>query len=162
VFEGGWFATGDLGALVDGHLVITGRKREIVVLANGRTLAPRPIERRLMADPLIAQALIHGDRRDFVSLLVALSHDELANFAARHGLAERDTETLVHHARLYAHIEALVEAVNSGLPPHARIKKFAVLTQELVPGLTPTGTVNRKLAERHQRALLDSFYAESF
>lgn len=164
VFEGGWFSTGDLAAQVDGQLVITGRKRDIVVLANGRTLAPRPIERRLMADPLIAQALVHGDRRDFVSLLVALSSDELSSFAARHGLDMSDIDTVVRHTRIYAHLEALVDSVNSSLPPHARIKKFAVLTHELVPGagLTPTGTVNRKLAERHHQALLDSFYAESF
>lgn len=162
--DGGWFRTGDLAAEVDGQLVITGRKREIIVLSNGRTLAPRPIERLLLADPLIGQALVHGDRRDFVSLLVSLSEAERDEFASREGLGGLDAAALARHPRTWAHLEALVEAVNATLPPHARIKKFAILIEPLASGasLTPTGTLNRKHAERQHLALLDSFYAESF
>lgn len=162
--DGGWFRTGDLAAEVDGQLFITGRKREIIVLSNGRTLAPRPIERALLADPLIGQVLVHGDRRDFVSLLVSLSETERDEFASREGLIGLDPEALARHPRTWSHVEALVEAVNATLPPHARIKKFAVLKEPLASGasLTPTGTLNRKHAERQHLALLDSFYAESF
>lgn len=163
-FDGGWFRTGDLAVMDEGLLSITGRKREIIVLSNGRTLAPRPIERALLADPLIAQALVHGERREFVSLLVSLSEAERESFASREGLSGLDAEALARHPRTWAHVEGLVEAVNTQLPPHARIKKFAVLTHELAsgPSLTPTGTLNRKHAERAHVALLDSFYAESF
>lgn len=162
--DAGWFRTGDLAAEVEGRLFITGRKREIIVLSNGRTLAPRPIERFLLADPLIGQALVHGDRRDFVSLLVSLSEAEREDFASREGLGGLDPEALARHPRTWSHVEALVEAVNATLPPHARIKKFAVLIEPLASGasLTPTGTLNRKHAERQHLALLDSFYAESF
>lgn len=162
--DAGWFRTGDLAAEVEGRLFITGRKREIIVLSNGRTLAPRPIERLVLADPLIGQALVHGDRRDFVSLLVSLSEAEREHFASREGLTGLDPEALARHPRTWSHVEALVEAVNATLPPHARIKKFAVLIEPLASGasLTPTGTLNRKHAERQHLALLDSFYAESF
>lgn len=164
VFEGGWFASGDLGALDgEGRLAITGRKRDIIVLANGRTLAPRPIERRLVSDPLISHAFIHGDERDFVSLLVSLDPAGLAELARELAISG-DAAALTRHPAVYRHVERIVEAVNDGQPPHARVKKFAILMADTFEGegLTPTGTLNRDLVERRHKAILDSFYADSF
>ncbi len=171
VFDAGWFATGDLATLEPepegkGRLVITGRKREIIVLNNGRTLAPSPIEQRLMADPLVSQAFVHGEQRDFVSVLLTLAQDELRTFAEQHGLVHGgfDAVALSRHPRVHAHLDALINEINGFFPPHARIKKFAVLTAELAPGdgLTPTGTLQRNVAAERFRPLLDSFYAEPF
>lgn len=162
----GWFATGDLGRIDEqGRLFITGRKREIIVLSNGRTLAPRPIEAALREEPLVAQALVHGERRDFATALIALDPDELARLAEAEHLTHLDAEALSRHPVVHARISALVQRVNQQLPPHAVLKKHAVLATGLsaeAGTLTPTQTLRRsRIAERY-RSLIDSFYAESF
>ncbi len=162
----GWFATGDL-AHVDGQgrLSIIGRKREIIVLSNGRTLAPRPIEAALRDDALVSQALVYGDRRDFATALIALDRVALMRLAETENLSHLDFEALSRHPLVHQRISALVQRVNQGLPTHATLKKHAVLPMELsaeAGTLTPTQTLRRaKVAERF-RSLLDSFYAESF
>ena len=162
----GWFATGDLAQIDEqGRLSITGRKREIIVLSNGRTLAPRPIEAALRDDALVAQALVYGDHRDFVTALIALDRVALTRLAEAENLAHLDFEALSRHPIVHQRIGALVQRVNQGLPTHAALKKHAVLPMELsaeAGTLTPTQTLRRaKVAERF-RSLLDSFYAESF
>ncbi len=162
----GWFATGDLARVDErGRLFITGRKREIIALATGRTLAPRPIEAALCEEPLVAQAYVHGEGREFATALIALEREELTRLAASENLAHLDFEALSRHPVVHARINAAVQRVNQHLPPHAALKKHAILPSELTaePGaLSPTMTLRRRhLAERF-RSLLDSFYAESF
>lgn len=162
----GWFATGDLGRIDEqGRLFITGRKREIIVLSNGRTLAPRPIETALREEPLVSQALVYGERKDYATALIALDPDELARLAEDQSLSHLDPEALSRHPVVHARISALVQRVNQQLPPHAAIKKHAVLATGLsaeAGTLTPTQTLRRsRIAERY-RSLIDSFYAESF
>jgi long-chain acyl-CoA synthetase len=161
----GWFATGDLAHADDQHrLVITGRKRDIIVLSDGRSVAPRPIETALREDELIAQALVHGERRGYLTALIALDRAALERFAAAESL-QGDFDALSRSARVHQHIEHAVARVNATLPPHANIKKFAVLATELsteAGELTPTHTLRRSMAAEKFRPLLDSFYAESF
>ncbi|MCC6620424.1 MAG: AMP-binding protein [Deltaproteobacteria bacterium] len=165
----GFFHTGDL-ARDDGQggLEITGRKRDIIVLVDGRTLAPRPIEDALqLGDPagIVAQVLVHGERRAFVSALVGLEPDALGRFASEHGLGPGDFESWSRHARVHAHIEGLVARVNATLPAHAAIRKFAVLPTPLsteAGELTPTRMLRRVAASEKFKPILDSFYAESF
>ncbi|MCA9516392.1 MAG: long-chain fatty acid--CoA ligase [Myxococcales bacterium] len=163
--DGGWFRTGDLGRIdASGRLTITDRKRDIIVTANGKAIAPGPIAEKLRADPLVGQAFIYGDRRTYLTALIELDRATLARFAEEHGVAG-EYEALTRHPRVYGHVEALVERVNAGLPPHENIKKFAILSGELTTesgDLTPVlGLRRRAIAERH-KALLDSFYSESF
>jgi len=165
----GFFRTGDL-ARDDGQggLEITGRKRDIIVLVDGRTLPPRPIEDALqLGDPaaLIAQVLVHGERRAFVSALVALDAEALGRFASDQGLGPGDFESWSRHPRVHAHIEAQVARVNATLPAHAAVKKFAVLPTPLsteAGELTPTRMLRRAAASEKFKPILDSFYAESF
>lgn len=161
----GWFATGDLAHTDEQQrLVITGRKRDIIVLSDGRSIAPRPIETALREDELVAQALVHGERRRYLTALIALDRAALERFAAAESL-QGDFDALSRSAKVHQHIEQAIARVNTTLPPHANIKKFAVLAAELsteAGELTPTHTLRRSMAAEKFRPLLDSFYAESF
>jgi long-chain acyl-CoA synthetase len=161
----GWFHTGDLGRIDEaGRLHLSDRKRDIIVTANGKAIAPRPIAERLRADPLIGQVLIHGDRRTFLSALISLDQTELERFAASAHI-EGDYETLSRHPAVYAYVDGVVDRVNATLPPHEAIRKFAILASELTPeagDLTPTFRLKRARAADKHRALLDSFYSEQF
>jgi len=165
VGEDGWLHTGDLGRVdADGYLTITGRKRDIILTATGKIIAPGPIEAALRLDPLIDQALVHGDRRSFVTALVTLDPEALARHASDAGI-EDTYEALVRHPAVYAAVERVVDGVNATLAPHARIRKFAILPTGLDPEsgtVTPTLGLRRRLVERAHQALLDSFYAENF
>lgn len=161
----GWFHTGDLARLDEaGQLVITDRKRDIIVTANGKAIAPRPIADKLCADALIGQVLIQGDRRPYLTALVSLRREPLLRFAAEHGI-EGDYEALTRHARVFARIDAVVDRTNATLAPHENIRKFAILQTELsaeAGDLTPTLRLKRRVAAQKYRALIDSFYSEPF
>jgi long-chain acyl-CoA synthetase len=176
----GWLATGDLAHTdLDDSVTITGRKREIIVLTNGRTVAPRPIEALLREDPLVAQVLVHGHRRPFVTALIALDKSELQAFArelephadpghtsaTEPGSARPSTIQDGRHPAVHARIEALVQRTNQRLPPHAVVRKFAILPAEITAesgALTPTRTLRRALTADRFRSILESFYAESY
>lgn len=162
----GWFATGDLARIdPDGRVFVTGRKREIIVLSNGRTLAPRPIETCLREEALVAQAFVHGERRDFATALIALDPDELARFAKDEGLGGMDFAALSRHPAVHARLSKHVAVVNQRLPPHAQLRKHAVLAEALSAEsgtLTPSNTLRRAAIAERYRTLLDSFYAEPF
>jgi len=161
----GWLHTGDLGVIDDaGHLSITDRKRDIILTATGKVVTPGPISEALRAHPLIGQVLVHGERRSFLSALLTLEREALERFARDVGL-DLNYEELVRHPRVFATVEALVDRVNATLPPHENIRKFAILATELTPeggDLTPTQGVRRRVAAEKHKALLDSFYSESY
>ena len=161
----GWFHTGDVGRVDDdGRLIITDRKRDIIVTANGKAIAPRPIADKLRADPLIGWVYIHGDRRTYLTALISLRRERLLRFAEEHGL-EGDYETLTRHPRVFAHVDATVDRVNATLAPHENLRKFAILQSEPTTeggDLTPTLRLKRWVAAEKYKALLDSFYSEPF
>lgn len=162
----GWLATGDLARTDEsGRVFITGRKRETIVLSNGKTLTPRPIEDALREEPLVSQAYVHGEQQAFATALIALDRAELGRLAQAESLDHLDFDSLSRHPIVHERVSALVQRVNRGLPPHAALKKHAILATELsteAGTLTPTLEPRRaQIAERY-RSLLDSFYAESF
>ena len=165
----GYFTTGDLARTVgDGDaLAITSRKRDIIVLSDGRSIAPRPIEDALCMGSagLVPVVLVYGEQRTFASAVLGLDADALAHFAGHHGLGPGDFEIWSRHPKVHAHLEALIAKVNASQPAHAAIKKFAVLATPLsteAGELTPTRTLRRAAAVDKFKPLLDSFYAESF
>ena len=152
----GWFHTGDIGHLdADGYLRITDRKKELLVTAGGKNIAPQPIEQRLKQDPLVAEAVLLGDRRQFVSALIV---PEFAAVAARVSLpAETNPATLVVRDDVRALFEVVIEQANAELPRYEQIKKFALLPTEFSVEsgeLTPTLKVRRRVvAERCHKAI---------
>ena len=161
----GWFHTGDLAVADEsGRLTITDRKRDVIVTANGKAIAPQPMEDGLRRDPLVAQALVHGEGRNFLTALIALDEEVLMAFAKDRGL-EGDYAALTRDRTVYGAVEAIVEQLNGTLASHAVIRKFAILSSGLTSEqgeLTPTQRLRRRAAMEKHSALIDSFYSETY
>ena len=159
--QDGWFHTGDIGHLDDdGYLIITDRKKELLVTAGGKNIAPQPIEQRLKQDPLVAEAVLIGDRRRFVSVLIV---PDFAEAAARASVStDTDPETLVERPDVRALFELVVERVNAALPRYEQIKKFALLSKEfsIASGeLTPTLKIRRRAVAERCHEVIEGLYA---
>ena len=159
--QDGWLCSGDLGAFdADGFLKITGRKKEIIITAGGKNIAPKNIEAALKNHPLINEAVVIGDRRKFLTCLVTLDPEASARFAQEHGVAAADLPT---HPALLAQVQRAVDATNEELARVEQIKKFTVLPRNLTiesGELTPTLKVKRKKVQEVWSAAIEAMYAE--
>jgi long-chain acyl-CoA synthetase len=158
----GWFHTGDIGELdADGFLRITDRKKDLIKTSGGSYVAPQQIENLLKADPLVSQALVHGDRRPYPVALLTLNPDELRRFAREAGLGDKPVTELGADAALGKRVQRTLDEVNARLPSYARVKRFAVLpgdfTQE-AGELTPTLKLRRRAIAGRYQAVLDGLY----
>ena len=161
----GWFHTGDIGVLdADGYLAITDRKKDLVKTSSGKYVAPARVEGRLMLEtPLIANAVFHGEGRNYGTALLALSEEEVRAWAQAADLEDRTVEELVKNERLLAQLRGHVDKVNEGLAPHEAVRKFAVLPRELSVAtgeLTPSMKVRRRVVEERYKDVLDALYVE--
>ncbi len=162
VIKGGWFYTGDIGEIDrDGYLRITDRKKDIIVTAGGKNVAPQNLENELKTDPLISQVMVHGDQRKFLSALVTLNEENARKWAAENGVPPN--APLHKDARVQARIQLSIDALNAKQASYSSIKKFAILEKDFTQDagdLTPTLKVKRKVVSQKYRDLLESFYAE--
>jgi long-chain acyl-CoA synthetase len=159
--KGGWLQTGDIGRLEGGHLKITDRKKDIIVTAGGKNVAPQNLENELKTDPLISQVMVHGDQRKFLSALVALNEENARKWATDHGISP--AAPLHAHPSVIARIHESIEALNARQASYSTIKKFAIVPKDFTQEtgeLTPTLKVKRKVVTQKYQALLDSFYVE--
>ncbi len=160
----GWFHTGDIGQFdEDGFLKITDRKKDIIVTAGGKNVAPQNIENFIKADPLISQVMVHGDKRKFLSALITLDRPEVERFAKDHRIDYRDYADLVKNDKLYHFIKNRIEEKNKQLAKYETIKKFAILENDFSVEsgeLTPTMKVRRKFTSEKYKNILDQFYQE--
>jgi len=158
----GFFRTGDIAEFDDdGFLLITDRKKEIIVTAGGKNVAPQPIEAELKRGGLVESAIVIGDQRPFLVALLLPSSDELANRARRLGLAGEDPAELIAHQRVRGLFADEVDRVNSGLARYEQIKRFAVLTEPLTVEeglLTPTLKVKRRAVEERFAMTIEELY----
>ncbi|MCP2256710.1 long-chain acyl-CoA synthetase [Streptoalloteichus tenebrarius] len=155
--EDGWFHTGDLGELDDeGFLRITGRKKEIIVTAGGKNVAPAVLEDRLRVHPLISQCMVVGDKQPFIGALITIDPEFFPAWKERHGKpAEAEVADLVDDPDLRAEIQAAVDEANKAVSHAESIKKFRILPVDF----TETGgelTPSLKL----RRNVVASTYAE--
>jgi long-chain acyl-CoA synthetase len=159
----GWLHTGDIGALSpDGYLSITDRKKDLIKTSGGKFVSPTEVEARLKAlSPLVANALVHGDRRNYVSALVTLEPEASRAWAARHGLGSLGLEALASHPLLRARLQRDLDKLNAHLPRFATVKRFTVLPRdfsEAAGELTPSQKLKRKVVEQRYKADLDAMY----
>ena len=164
--EGGWFHTGDIGEIdAEGFLRITDRKKDIIVTAGGKNVAPQNIENHVKASPFISQVLVYGDRRKFLSALLTLDEEAIQQWATEHALTYDSLAELTQNASVYKLIESVIAEKNRTLASYETIKKFAILESDLsIEGgdLTPSLKLRRKEVTRKYQDLLDSFYSEHY
>ena len=148
----GWFHTGDIGVLEDGFLRITDRKKDLIVTANGKKVAPQPIESALKAtSSLVSQALVYGDKRPYCVALLTFSEEAAKRFGA--GAAGS--------AELKAALQKAVDDVNGKLAPFERVKRFSILPHDLTEAageLTPKLSVKRKVVIEKYRQAIEDLY----
>jgi long-chain acyl-CoA synthetase len=162
--EGGWFHTGDIGYLdEEGFLFITDRKKDIIVTAGGKNVAPQPIENLLRTNPYIANAMVIGDKRKFISALVVPEFEKLEEYARSSGIRYESPSDLTQKEEVLNFMLAEVEKSTPNLASFEKIKKIALLDREfeIEKGeMTPTLKVKRNIVEEKYKDLIDSFYKE--
>ena len=160
--DDGWFATGDIGEIdTDGFLRITDRKKDLLVTAGGKNVAPQNIENLLKGDSLISQAMVYGDRRPFLTAVLTLDVDAAKAYARDHGISGDSMAQLAENPQLRTVLEGRVQQVNQRLAPYESIKKFVVAREDFTEAsneLTPTLKVKRKVVTEKYQSELDALY----
>ena len=162
-FADGWFKTGDLGALdEDGFLKITGRKKEIIVTAGGKNVAPAVLEDQLRAHPLISQAMVVGDAKPFIGALITIDPEAFGAWKERnHKPADASVGDLATDPDLVAEVDAAVKHANLAVSHAESIRKFRILRVDFTEDtgeMTPTMKVKRKVVAEKFASDIESIY----
>jgi long-chain acyl-CoA synthetase len=156
----GWLLSGDLGELdADGFLTITGRKKEILITAGGKNIAPKNIEAALKESALVSEAIVIGDRRKFLSALITLDEPAAAAFVS----GRAGGGPLHEHPALLATIQQQLDEVNTKLARVEQVKKFTIIPRQFTietGELTPTLKVKRKIVNKNFADEIEAMYAE--
>jgi long-chain acyl-CoA synthetase len=162
VLKDGWFHTGDIGVIDEaGYLSITDRKKDLLVTSGGKKIAPQPIENTLKRSPLIAEAVVLGDRQKYAAALIIPDFAALERRLKDLGRPPGSREELVTREDVVGLYDEIVNGLNRELAQFERIKRFAILPKEfsIESGeLTPTLKVKRKVVEEKWRGVIDSLY----
>ncbi|MDT5149496.1 MAG: long-chain acyl-CoA synthetase [Mycobacterium sp.] len=166
VFSNGWFHTGDLGAIDEnGFLTIVGRKKEIIVTAGGKNVAPALLEDRLRAHPLISQAMVVGDAQPFIAALITIDPEAFPGWKQRNGKdASAAVGDLAEDPDLLAEVDLAVKEANQAVSHAESIRKFRILPVDFTEDtgeLTPTLKVKRKVVAEKFGSDIDALYAKS-
>ena len=166
VFSDGWFHTGDLGAIDEnGFLTIVGRKKEIIVTAGGKNVAPALLEDRLRAHPLISQAMVVGDAQPFIAALITIDPEAFPAWKPRNGKDGSATVgDLADDPDLIAEIDLAVKDANQAVSHAESIRKFRILPVDFTEDtgeLTPTLKVKRKVVAEKFASDIDALYTKS-
>jgi long-chain acyl-CoA synthetase len=161
----GWLRTGDVGELSDGRLKLVDRARDFIVTAGGKTLSPSTIENLLRASPYVAEAIVIGHARKYLTALIEIDYDTVSDWARAHNIAYTGFATLVEHPQVVALIDREIAQANSQLARVETIKVFRILPKMLDPEtegepVTPTRKVKRKQMEARFRELIESMYGD--
>jgi len=160
----GWFHTGDIGELNDGFLAITDRKKDLIVTAGGKKVAPQPLENKVKTNKYVAQAVMIGDKRKFPSILIVPNFDQLERWAAKRNIIWTDRAQLLRMPTIQAKMEKEVAKELEGAAHFEMPKKIGLLEHDFsIEGgeLTPTQKVKRRAIDKHYKALIDSLYEEA-
>src|SRR5437588_530951 len=163
MLEDAWMHTGDVGVLDDdGYLTITDRKKDLIITAAGKNVAPQELENRLKYHPLVSQAVVIGDRRPYLTALLTLDEEATAKFAADRGLGTDDLAELSRNTDVLEAVEGAVEAVNAGFSRAEQIKRWTVLPRDFLQEeneITPTLKVRRRAIIEKYADEIERLYA---
>jgi long-chain acyl-CoA synthetase len=158
----GWLHSGDVGELDDeGFLTITDRKKDIIVTAGGKNIAPQNLENELKSSRFISQALVIGDKRPYIVALVTLDEAEVKAWAEQQGF-DGDLAALSEHEQVQRLVAEVVEGVNAERSRFEQIKRFAILPRDFAPDhdeVTPTLKLRRRICEQHFAAEVEQLYS---
>jgi long-chain acyl-CoA synthetase len=159
----GWFRTGDIGELDgDGYLRITGRKKELIVTAGGKNVAPAVLEDRLRANPIISQCVVVGDNKPYIGALITLDQDALPQILAANNIESAPMSDLIQNADVRALVQKAVNAANEAVSNSEAIKKFVILPEDLTIDngyLTPKMSIRRHLIVQDFAGDIEGLYA---
>ena len=159
----GWFHTGDIGIIEDGFLKITDRKKDIIVTANGKNIAPQPIENLIKTNKYISQAVMIGDRRKYPILLVVPNFDQLERWARIRNILWTDRAQLLQMPTIQSKIDKEVRGQLTGLAHFETPQKIALLEHDFsveTGEMTPTLKVKRRVVDQRYKARIDALYEE--
>jgi long-chain acyl-CoA synthetase len=161
--EDGWFRTGDIGKVdEDGFLAITDRKKDIIVTAGGKNVAPQNIENMLKARcGYVSQVVVHGDKRNYCSALITINEESVGKWAKEQEIAYSGYADLASKPQVRRLIQEAIDAMNSELASYETIKKFHIMDHEfsIESGeLTPKMSIKRRVVETNYKDILDAFY----
>ena len=163
--EEGWFHTGDIGLIdADGFLSITDRKKDLIVTAGGKNIAPQPIENLAKSSKFVSTAVMIGDRRPFPIMLVVPNAAQVKGWAGHKGLPDGDLEELLGHPDVRQKIEREVRMTLRDLAQFEMPKKLLLLAQDFsveAGELTPTLKVRRRIVEARHRTAIEALYLET-
>ena len=160
----GWFHTGDIGAMQDGFLRITDRKKDIIVTAGGKNIAPQPIENTVVTNAFVSQAVMIGDKRKFPVMLVVPSWDALLKWASFKGITTTDKTALLADPQVIDKLDREVRGEMKGLAKFESPKKIALLEHEFtIEGgeLTPSLKVKRRVINEKYKGVIDRLYDDA-
>jgi len=158
----GWLHTGDIGRLdEDGFLYITGRKKDIIITAGGKNITPANLENGLKQNQYISQAVVHGDRRPYLTALITLDPEAIVPWAQQQGIEDTDMASLAQNEKVRALVQEAVDTVNSKVARVEEVKKFKILPHDLTQEtgeLTPTLKVKRNVVYEKYADVLNALY----
>jgi long-chain acyl-CoA synthetase len=161
VLDGGWLRTGDVGQVDGKFLRIVGRKKELIVTAGGKNVAPAPMEDALRSYPLVSQAVVIGDNRPFIAALITIDPEAFEQWKAGRGEPDRTIAASVDHPVLRAALQVAIDRVNATRSRAESIRSFAILPNDLAVStgeLTPTLKVRRAVVEERYTDVIDRIY----
>ncbi|HEY8848860.1 MAG TPA: long-chain fatty acid--CoA ligase [Thermoanaerobaculia bacterium] len=160
----GWFHTGDIGELdADGFLKITDRKKDIIINAYGKNIAPQPLEALLKSSPYIGTPVLIGDRRKYLVALIVPNFDKLERDATGMGVTFRSREDLVANDRVRELYQREIDRFNSNLDRQEKIRRFALLPRDFTidaDEITPSLKVKRKMIDKKYKDIIDKLYSD--
>jgi long-chain acyl-CoA synthetase len=155
----GWFHTGDVGHIdQDGYVHITDRKKDLLVLANGKNVAPQPIENMLRASEYVQEAVLFGDGMSAPVALIVVDVERVKAYAKQHELDASDIPTLLENDQIYALFRQQVEKVNRDLADYQRVRRFTLIPSAFsieTGELTPTLKVKRRVVAQKYASLIE-------
>ncbi|MDD2539631.1 MAG: long-chain fatty acid--CoA ligase [Desulfuromonadaceae bacterium] len=161
--QDGWLKTGDIGYIEDGFVYITDRKKELIITAGGKNIAPQPIENELKMDKYVTSAFVYGDRKPYLTALIVPNLERLLEFAKEKHIHYYELDDLVMHEPVQKLFEQRLADINKQLAQYETIKKFVLLVHDFsIEGgeLTPTLKMKRKIIYEKYKHKIEDLYAD--